>query len=92
MDDVLNSGMTAHAVCNAIIELNPSRITIVFLARKRGVHHSLQPDFCLFEVDASVWTVGHGMDYLNNYRHLSGIFDARANHYDRHGRRLTAIP
>jgi hypoxanthine phosphoribosyltransferase len=86
-DDICDSGETVKVVVGEIESLKPKAITTVFLTRKVGKLQMMEPDFWLFELDPSVWAVGHGMDLQFKYRHLRGIFDSCVDNYDKQGNR-----
>lgn len=87
IDDICDSGDTAKVVTDEIAKLNPKEVVTVFLTRKVGIKQAIEPDYWLFELDPSVWAVGHGMDHQFRLRHLRGIFDIQLENYE-HGRRI----
>ena len=89
VDDLLVSGHTARAVVDEVKHLGALEVITIFLCRKMRPDHAIRPDFWLFSVHPSTWCVGKGMAHERRLRHLTSIYDVRAENYNEHGFRIS---
>lgn len=73
LDDILDTGQTLAHLHARIAGLGVASLRTAVLLRKRGRQQvALEPDYCGFEVP-DVFVIGYGLDYNDDYRHLSFI-------------------
>lgn len=72
-DDVLDSGLTLHAVCTALREQGAAEVRTAVAVSKQGCRTiPFEADFAAFHA-ADVFLVGYGMDDAERYRNLPYI-------------------
>ena len=73
LDDILDTGLTLHALRERLLEQQPASLRIGVLLSKRRVRSREVPvDYCGFDI-ADEFVVGYGMDYQGRFRNLPCI-------------------
>ncbi len=73
IDDILDTGQTLQALVGQLELHQPASLrTAVLLWKRERTRTTLQPDFLGFPIDDH-FVVGYGLDYDDNYRHLTDI-------------------
>jgi hypoxanthine phosphoribosyltransferase len=73
LDDILDTGQTLAHVVNRLKELGSSSVRVAVLLRKTGRQKvPLEPDYCGFDIP-DAFVVGYGLDFNDEYRHLSYV-------------------
>jgi hypoxanthine phosphoribosyltransferase len=70
LDDILDSGLTLHAIRARLEEAKPRSVRIcVLLEKKIERAVPVQADYVAFEI-GNEFVVGYGLDYMERYRNL----------------------
>ncbi len=81
LDDILDSGLTLHAIKTRLLETGkPLSVKVcVLLQKKRPREQHVEVDYAGFEIEDE-FVVGYGLDYQERYRNLPliGVLDERA--------------
>jgi hypoxanthine phosphoribosyltransferase len=73
LDDILDGGLTLHAVRARLLEEEPRSVKIGVLLRKRRTRDKpVEADYTGFDID-NEFVVGYGLDFMENYRNLPCI-------------------
>jgi len=74
VDDIFDTGRTLHRLVDEIKKRKPSSLRTAVLLWKQGrCEVDVTPDYFGFEIPNS-FVVGYGLDYGDDYRHLSDIW------------------
>lgn len=70
MDDILDTGLTMHAVLRELREAGAAEVfSCVLLAKRKERAVECEADWVAFEIDDE-FVVGYGLDYKGRYRNL----------------------
>lgn len=73
IDDVLDTGLTMKAVCDALIENGAGKVASAVAINKKGRRNvECEADFCALHCD-DYFLVGYGLDFNGKYRNLPFI-------------------
>lgn len=73
LDDILDTGLTLHAMRERVLELNPLTVKICVLLRKSKARAKpVDADYIGFDI-GDEFVVGYGLDYEEHYRNLPSI-------------------
>ncbi len=73
IDDILDTGRTAHALCEDLKKLKPASLKTCFLLSKPSRREvEIAADYIGFEID-DVFVYGYGLDADYKFRHLPNI-------------------
>lgn len=73
LDDILDSGLTLHAIRRKLEQANPLSIRVCVLLQKMIERaEPIDADYVGFEI-GNEFVVGYGLDYLERYRNLPCI-------------------
>jgi len=73
IDDVLDTGLTMKAVCDALIENGADKVASAVAINKKGRRNvQYEADFCALHCD-DYFLVGYGLDFNGKYRNLPYI-------------------
>jgi hypoxanthine phosphoribosyltransferase len=73
LDDILDSGVTLHAVRQKLETAEPASIRVcVLLQKKKTRRRTVDADYVGFEIEDE-FVVGYGLDYAERYRNLPCI-------------------
>ncbi|MBQ3218016.1 MAG: hypothetical protein IJB33_04015 [Akkermansia sp.] len=73
IDDVLDTGLTMKAVCDALLENGATGVTTTVAINKEGRRHiACEADFCALHC-GDFFLVGYGLDFNGKYRNLPFI-------------------
>ena len=74
LEDILDTGLTAHAILDRVNADNPASVAICSLFDKPKCREiDLVGDYIGFELDRQ-FVVGYGMDYEEQYRELPDVY------------------
>ena len=74
LEDILDTGLTAHAILDRVKAGNPASVVICSLFDKPKCRRiDLSGDYVGFELDRQ-FVVGYGMDYQEQYRELPDVY------------------
>lgn len=70
MDDILDTGLTMHAVLRELMEAGAERVwSCVLLSKRKERAVECEADWVCFEIDDE-FVVGYGLDFEGRYRNL----------------------
>lgn len=73
IDDVLDTGLTMKAVCDALLENGAAKVASTVAIDKKGRRNvQYEADFCALHCD-DCFLVGYGLDFNGKYRNLPYI-------------------
>jgi hypoxanthine phosphoribosyltransferase len=73
LDDILDSGVTIHAIREKLQTANPRSIRVCVLLRKmKERERAIDADYIGFDI-ADEFVVGYGLDHMERYRNLPCI-------------------
>jgi hypoxanthine phosphoribosyltransferase len=73
LDDILDSGLTLHAIRRKLEEAKPRSVRVCVLLEKKIVRAAaVEADYVGFEI-GNEFVVGYGLDYMERYRNLPCI-------------------
>lgn len=73
IDDVLDTGLTMKAVCDALLENGAAKVASTVAIDKKGRRNvQYEADFCALHCD-DCFLVGYGLDFNGKYRNLPFI-------------------
>ena len=74
IEDILDTGLTAHAILDRVNSENPASVAICALFDKPECRQvDLNGDYVGFQLDRQ-FVVGYGMDYQEQYRELPDVY------------------
>lgn len=74
LDDVLDTGLTLHKVCEALLAAGATEVrTAVAVDKRAGRTIDFEADFCALSTEENLFLIGYGMDDAGRYRNLPDI-------------------
>lgn len=74
VDDVLDTGLTLHKVCEALCAAGAAEVrTAVAVDKAAGRSIDFKADFCALRTEKNLFLVGYGMDDAGRFRNLPDI-------------------